>query len=60
MIHAKLAPAAENSGKLVSEVRFQAKLTASETGLDTVLIDGPPGIGCPVIASMTGVDMCWW
>lgn len=55
MIHAKLAPAAENSGKLVSEVRFQAKLTASDTGLDTVLIDGPPGIGCPVIASMTGV-----
>ena len=55
MIHAKLAPAAENSGKLVSEVRFQAKLAASETELDTVLIDGPPGIGCPVIASMTGV-----
>lgn len=56
MIHAKLTAAAENSGKLVSEVRFQAKLTSKETGIETVLIDGPPGIGCPVIASMTGVD----
>ena len=56
MLHARLNAAAENSGKLVSEVRFQARLAARETGLETILIDGPPGIGCPVIASMTGVE----
>ena len=56
LIHAKLNAGAENSGKLVSEVRFQAKFTARENGIETVLIDGPPGIGCPVIAAMTGVD----
>ncbi len=56
MIHAKLFPAAENSGKLVGEVRFRAKLTAKDDNADVILIDGPPGIGCPVIASMTGVD----
>lgn len=56
MVHAKLSIAAENSGKLVSEVRSQAKLVAKENNIDTILIDGPPGIGCPVIASMTGVE----
>ncbi len=56
MVNAKLKPAAENSGKLVSEVRFKAKLTAQENNIEVVLIDGPPGIGCPVIASMTGVE----
>ena len=56
MIHAKLKAGAENSGKLVSEVRFRAKFAAQELGADTILIDGPPGIGCPVIAAMTGVD----
>ena len=56
MIHAKLNAGAENSGKLVSEVRFNAKMTAQQSGIETVLIDGPPGIGCPVIAAMTGVD----
>ncbi len=56
MVYAKLKAAAENSGKLVSEVRFNAKMTAQDSEIETVIIDGPPGIGCPVIASMTGVN----
>lgn len=56
MIHAKLNLAAENSGKLVAEVRFKAKMTSMESNIEIVIIDGPPGIGCPVMASMTGVD----
>jgi MinD superfamily P-loop ATPase len=54
MVHARLGIAAENSGKLVSVVRTQARRIAAERGRDTVLVDGPPGIGCPVIASVTG------
>lgn len=57
MVHAKLGVAAENSGKLVTTVRSNAKRIAEEHGLNLVLIDGSPGIGCPVIASMTGVDL---
>lgn len=56
LAHAKLAIGAENSGKLVSEVRTIARNLALENKNDYVIIDGPPGIGCPVIASMTGVD----
>ena len=56
MVHAKLNAAAENSGKLVSTVRNKAKKLADENNCDYVIIDGPPGIGCPVIASMTGVN----
>ena len=56
MVHAKLNIAAENSGKLVSVVRDEAKKLAETNLCDYVIIDGPPGIGCPVIASMTGVD----
>jgi len=56
LIHAKLAIAAENSGKLVSVVRNKASDIANESNSDYVIIDGPPGIGCPVIASMTGVN----
>ncbi len=56
MVHARLNPGAENSGKLVSEVRQQAKHEAQESGAEWVLVDGPPGIGCPVIASATGAD----
>ena len=56
MVHAKLKIAAENSGKLVSVVRNKAKEIATINRNDYVIIDGPPGIGCPVIASMTGVD----
>ncbi|MDD3370669.1 MAG: ATP-binding protein [Alphaproteobacteria bacterium] len=54
MVHARLGLAAENSGKLVSLVRQEAKKLALSEGRQTVLIDGPPGIGCPVIASVSG------
>jgi MinD superfamily P-loop ATPase len=57
MVHAHLGIAAENSGKLVSVVRQQAKDIAEKEKKNLVLIDGPPGIGCPVIASIGGVDM---
>ncbi|MCF6249114.1 MAG: ATP-binding protein [Desulfobacula sp.] len=52
MVHARLGIAQENSGKLVSLVRQEAKKTAEKKGLDFILTDGPPGIGCPVIASI--------
>ena len=57
MVHARLGVAEENSGKLVTLVRHNAKKIAEETGIDTILIDGSPGIGCPVIASITGADL---
>jgi MinD superfamily P-loop ATPase len=57
MVHARLAVAAENSGKLVSIVRQEARRIAEEEGHPLVLVDGPPGIGCPVIASVTGADL---
>jgi MinD superfamily P-loop ATPase len=56
-VHAKLGIAEENSGKLVSVVRQKAKEIAEKENLDYVIIDGPPGIGCPVIASLSGVDL---
>lgn len=56
LVHARLHPAEGNSGLLVSEIRKRAERIAEERKLDTLLIDGPPGIGCPVIASLTGVD----
>jgi MinD superfamily P-loop ATPase len=54
MVHARLGIAAENSGKLVSLVRTEAKHLAEEENRGVVIIDGPPGLGCPVIASLTG------
>ena len=54
MVHARLGIAAENSGKLVSTVRNEAKKVAASNGSGAILIDGPPGIGCPVIAAITG------
>jgi MinD superfamily P-loop ATPase len=57
MVHARLGIAEDNSGRLVSEVRKAAAGIAKERGLSTVLIDGPPGIGCPVIASITGTSL---
>lgn len=57
MAHATLGIAQENSGKLVTLVRAQAKNLAKERGYDLVIIDGSPGIGCPVIASLTGADL---
>jgi len=56
MIHAKLGIAEENSGKLVSLVRKKAKEKAESIDADWIIIDGSPGIGCPVIASLSGVD----
>jgi len=56
MVHAKLGIAEENSGKLVSLVRSQAKELAEKEGCDWVIIDGAPGISCPVIASLSGID----
>jgi len=55
-VHAKLGIAEENSGKLVSKIRQAAQHIAERENLDYVIIDGPPGIGCPVIASLSGVD----
>jgi len=56
MVHAKLGVAAENSGKLVSLVRTEAKRVAHEENRKMVIVDGPPGIGCPVIAAITGAS----
>ena len=56
LIHARLGIAEENSGKLVSLVRKVAKELAERESRDWVIIDGAPGIGCPVIASFSGVD----
>ena len=55
-VHAKLGIAEENSGKLVAKIRQVAKDMAEKNNLDHVIVDGPPGIGCPVIASLSGVD----
>lgn len=56
-VHAKLGIAEENSGKLVTEIRRAASKIAKEKDMDYVIIDGPPGIGCPVIASLSGVNV---
>ncbi|MCD4654641.1 ATP-binding protein [bacterium] len=57
MVHARLIPGAENSGKLVSLVRKKAEQRADENGCDLVLVDGPPGTGCPVVSSLSGIDL---
>ena len=56
-VHARLGIAEENSGKLVMKIRQAAQSIAKDERLDHVIIDGPPGIGCPVIASLSGVDL---
>ncbi len=56
-VHARLGIGEENSGKLVTVVRKKAMEVAQEMGLNLILIDGPPGIGCPVTASLTGVNL---
>lgn len=58
MVHARLGIAADNSGKLVTTVRQNAKRIAAETGRDLILVDGPPGIGCPAIAAFGGASRC--
>lgn len=57
LVHAKLGIAEENSGKLVSLIRKEAKRIAAEQNKNLVIVDGSPGIGCPVIASITGADL---
>jgi MinD superfamily P-loop ATPase len=56
MVHARLGIAQENSGKLVSLIRKQAKQIAANEDRNLIIIDGSPGTGCPVIASLTGAD----
>jgi MinD superfamily P-loop ATPase len=57
MVHAKLGIAEENSGKLVTVIRKEAKKIAQEQKKDLLIVDGSPGIGCPVIASITAADL---
>jgi len=57
MVHAKLNIAQENSGKLVTVVRQNARETAKSKDLDLIISDGPPGIGCPVISSLSGATV---
>jgi MinD superfamily P-loop ATPase len=57
LVHARLGIAQENSGKLVALVRQQARKIAEENKLDYIISDGPPGIGCPVISSLSGAKL---
>jgi MinD superfamily P-loop ATPase len=57
LFHAELRPAQENSGKLVTLVKQQARLMGLDTNAEVVIVDGPPGIGCPVISASSGADL---
>jgi len=57
LIHARLGITEENSGKLVALVRQNSRLIADKNGLDYIITDGPPGIGCPVISSLSGANL---
>jgi MinD superfamily P-loop ATPase len=57
LLHANLYPGQENSGKLVTLVKQHARLLALDEDCDLVLVDGPPGIGCPVISASSGADL---
>ncbi len=57
MVHALLDPGEDNSGKLVAMVKQQARMAAKAEGANTILVDGPPGIGCPVISSLSGCTL---
>lgn len=57
MVHAKLGFGAENSGKLVAKVKTDAKIIALQKNKDYVITDGSPGIGCPVISSLSGANL---
>lgn len=57
LFHAALRPGQENSGKLVTLVKQQARLLAMDEDYQVVLVDGPPGIGCPVISAVSGADL---
>jgi len=57
LVHARLGISQENSGKLVAAVRQQSKQIAENEGKDLIISDGPPGIGCPVISSLSGASL---
>lgn len=57
LVHARLRPGKENSGKLVMQVKMVTRALAVRTGADLLLVDGPPGIGCPVIAAASGANL---
>lgn len=57
LVHAKLNIGADNSGKLVAKVKNEAKMLAKDTAKEYVLVDGSPGIGCPVISSLSGANL---
>ena len=57
MVHAELGFGADNSGKLVAKVKKEAKRVAEETNKELVVVDGSPGIGCPVVSSLSGADL---
>ncbi len=57
LVHARLGIAEENSGKLVSEIKNYARLIAKQNNNDLIIVDGSPGIGCPVIASISGAHL---
>ncbi len=54
MVHAKLAIGADNSGKLVAQVKNKAKELAVQSGKEYIIVDGSPGVGCPVVSSLSG------
>jgi MinD superfamily P-loop ATPase len=56
MVHARLGSGADNSGKLVAKVKKEARQIALETAKEFVIVDGSPGIGCPVVSSLSGAD----
>ncbi len=56
-VHSQLFAGEENSGKLVSHIKSEARKVAEQSGAELILIDGSPGVGCPVIASLSNVDM---
>lgn len=57
LFHAELFPAAENTGKLVTTIKQHARLFAEDHHLSLIIVDGPPGIGCPVISASAGADL---
>ncbi|MFA6806739.1 MAG: 4Fe-4S binding protein, partial [Bacteroidales bacterium] len=56
IIYGRLSPGEENSGKFINVVRTLAKEKSKELGIENIIIDGPPGIGCPFMSTITGVD----
>jgi len=56
MVHARLGIGSENSGKLVAKVKNEAKRIAGETNKDFIMVDGSPGVGCPVVSSLSGAN----